>query len=357
MKKMTALLLAMAMLLSLAACGGNSDKPGGTTPGASSNNDADGSAPQAAFVVAFDQDDMPFSYLDEKGELVGLSVDVAREACNRLGWELMAEPIDWSTKDTVLDEGTVDCVWGQATESEIYLEESDHIWLTYGEIFVDATALVSSEAETIPQLEGKVLVADPEAVFALTGEDASEWGKSVWSKAASTSIADSAEDAYKALFSGKCDAVIVNAKSDEDIDFNQFDAEVDEDGYSLKTLYSSEDDETSETLYYRAVGGCFANYTEDYEKFSDVIYQMADDGTVKTLMEQWDDTPWGRLSKRFTAFEYVNDAGEDDDEWEEEEEDEELIELSEEELAELFGDESVLEITDEDYEEGETPAQ
>lgn len=355
MKKMTSLLLAMAMLLSLAACGNNSAQPGAAKPGASSADGAESFTPQAAFVVAFDQDDMPFSYLDEKGELVGFSVDVVREACSRLGWELMAEPIDWSTKDAMLDEGTVDCVWGQATESEIYFDETDHIWLTYGEIFVDATTLVTNEAEAIPQLEGKVLVADPEAVFAVTGDDASEWGKSLWSKAASTTIADSAQDAYQALFSGKCDAVVINAKSDESVDFDRFDATVDEDGYSLKTLYSSEDDETSETLYYRAAGGCFANYTEDYETFSEVIYQMSDDGTIDSIMTQWDETPWGSLTRRFSVFSYNDDVSDDDSEWEEEEEDEELIELTEEELAEMFGDESVLEITDEDYEE-EAPA-
>lgn len=358
MKKFLSLLLALAMALSLAACGSKQD----TTPDTSDKPDLpdgslseDSSAPDAEitegsetpFVVAFDQDNLPFSYLNDAGELVGFSVDVAREACARNGWELMAEPIDWKTREEVLSGGTVDCIWGQGTEAEMYAEDSEHPWLTYGELFVDATALIHSDIDTLPQLEGRVIEVEPDALFAIEGDMASQWGKFVSEKAGTIIKVESAEAAYRDLFDKKCDAVITNVKSDELIDLEQFDAEVDEDGYSLKTLYSSDDDDTSEMLFYHGIGASFTNYTDDYERLNETLYEMAEDGTISVIMQNWDNTPWGSVSNRFTIPDYSDqETGIGEDEWEEDEEDE-YADLTDEELAEMFGDLEIIDISDE----------
>lgn len=35
---------------------------------------------------------------DENGEYVGFDLDLAAEVCNRNGWELVKQPIDWDAK-------------------------------------------------------------------------------------------------------------------------------------------------------------------------------------------------------------------------------------------------------------------
>lgn len=355
MKKLLALLIALALPVSLSACGKQAPAAQNGSTSAASSSDTSGSeaAPEPGedFVIGFDEDDMPFSYLDENGELVGYSVDVARAACLACGWNLMAEPLNWDERNTVLDEGTVDCIWGHATESEYFGDEEDRMWLVFGALSVDACVTVDSELNTIPELAGKIVEVDPEAAFCLEGETANEWGTLISQTAAMIKIVKDAETAYSDLFSGRCDAAVINVLSDDLVDFDQFSAVADEDGYILKTLYSSDDDETSETLFFRGIGACFPEYNDYFDALNDAMYQLSIDGTLQALMADWEDTEWGSLSDRFLLYDYSEDEDDGSDSDYEFEDEEDYGELTEEELEELFGDMSILELTDEDFEE------
>jgi len=51
-------------------------------------------------------------YVDtQTGKLVGFDIDLAKEACKRLGVELSPQPIDWDNKTAELNNGNVDCLW------------------------------------------------------------------------------------------------------------------------------------------------------------------------------------------------------------------------------------------------------
>lgn len=360
MKKYVSLLLVFAMTLALTACGKKDPTPDGSqqTVGAEASTSAPAVRPDETpvgagedFVIGFNEDDMPFSFLNEQGELVGYSVDVARAACEYNNWNLIAKPIQWEQKDEILESGSMDCIWGQATESEYYNEETETIWLAFGEVYVDVSTLSTSEMESMEDLKGKLVEVDPEAAFVLDEENANQWAKQLQKNVKELRTADNAEAAYRDLFDGKCDAVIVNAVSDTKVDFDQFTSVADEDGYVLKTLYSSEDDETSETLYYHAIGACFAQYNDYFDALNEALYQISMNGSIQSMMEGWNDTPWGSLSNRFSVYEYNEDEEFDS----EDEEDEDYGELTPEELEELFGDTSILEITDEDYLEDVQP--
>ncbi len=43
-------------------------------------------------------------FLDEKGDTVGFDVDLAKETFKRLGMEVKFQPIDWSMKETELND-------------------------------------------------------------------------------------------------------------------------------------------------------------------------------------------------------------------------------------------------------------
>ena len=63
-------------------------------------------------VVGFDNTFVPMGFLDEKGDTVGFDVDLAKETFKRLGMEVKFQPIDWSMKETELnDSKTVDVLW------------------------------------------------------------------------------------------------------------------------------------------------------------------------------------------------------------------------------------------------------
>ena len=54
----------------------------------------------------------PFFDKNEKGEPDGLDVELAKEACRRMGYRPEFVVIDWKYKDELLTGGRVDCLWG-----------------------------------------------------------------------------------------------------------------------------------------------------------------------------------------------------------------------------------------------------
>ena len=89
MQKRT-LLASVALAALLAACG-KTEPTASTAPAA-----APAPAPAAVvkLVVGLDDNFPPMGFRDEKNELVGFDIDMAREAAQRAGLEVEFKPID-----------------------------------------------------------------------------------------------------------------------------------------------------------------------------------------------------------------------------------------------------------------------
>ena len=110
MKKLTSLLmLSLTAGALLAGCGKNE-----TAPAAQSAAPA---AP-AKIVIGLDDNFPPMGFRNEKNELVGFDIDLAREAAKRLGIEVEFKPIDWSAKEAELNGKRVDALWNGLTITE-----------------------------------------------------------------------------------------------------------------------------------------------------------------------------------------------------------------------------------------------
>lgn len=109
-RKVVSILGALVMSVSiLSGCGSNenaatagSEATGGTaavsTEGTQSAEAASQTDEAMVFTVGFDAEFPPYGYRDENGEYVGFDLDLAAEVCNRNGWELVKQPIDWDAK-------------------------------------------------------------------------------------------------------------------------------------------------------------------------------------------------------------------------------------------------------------------
>lgn len=53
----------------------------------------------------------PYNYTDEDGKPAGMDVDLAKEACRRMGYEPVFLQIEWNRRDVLLASGEVDCLW------------------------------------------------------------------------------------------------------------------------------------------------------------------------------------------------------------------------------------------------------
>ncbi len=135
MKKKFVSAMMAAMMLVLAGCGNGSTETDVDKAPVQTEESVAGSQEEAAtekineerttLTVGFDAGFPPYGYMDDNGEYVGFDLDLAQEVCNRNGWELIKQPIDWAAKDMELSSGTIDCIWNGFT---INGRENDYTW-------------------------------------------------------------------------------------------------------------------------------------------------------------------------------------------------------------------------------------
>ena len=177
MKRLTAVLLAGVMALSLCACGGTQrvnvdvdEAPAEEVSTTETKQDAQtetSSTERTKLIVGFDAEFPPYGYMDENGEYVGFDLDLAQEVCNRRGWELVKQPIDWDAKDMELSSGSIDCICNGFT-----INGRDDSY-TFSVPYVDNSQVYvvksGSDIKTEVDLAGKVVgvQADSSALAAL----------------------------------------------------------------------------------------------------------------------------------------------------------------------------------------------
>ena len=115
MKKITALALTSAMVLSLAACGGSSsDTKTSDDSKKASKSDVEYVQDKGTLVVGI-TDFEPMDYKDDNDEWIGFDADMAKAFAKSLGVDAEFVEIDWDNKVMELDGKTIDCVWNGMT--------------------------------------------------------------------------------------------------------------------------------------------------------------------------------------------------------------------------------------------------
>jgi len=216
MKKYLALLLTMVMgMTMLVGCGGT------TAP--APENDAqeqqadegedervDDSANRTQLIVGFDAEYPPYGYRNDAGEYVGFDLELAAEACERLGWELIKQPIDWDAKDMELNSGAIDCIWNGFTMTG---REGSYL---FSEPYVDNSIVfvVRADAgiEEKDDLAGKVVMtqADSSALTALTKTENNDENLALAASFAALEQTADYNTAFMNLEAGAIDAIAVD---------------------------------------------------------------------------------------------------------------------------------------------------
>ena len=112
MKKTSLLLVALMTGALLVACGTKEEPAKVAAP-------APAPAPAAAtIVIGLDDHFPPMGFRDEKNEIVGFDIDLAKEAAKRLGVQVTFKPIDWSAKEAELNGKRIDVLWNGLTITE-----------------------------------------------------------------------------------------------------------------------------------------------------------------------------------------------------------------------------------------------
>lgn len=232
-------------------------------------------------IVGFDAEYPPYGYLADKGEegykaddgntYTGFDLDMANEVCGINDWELTVKPINWDSKDVMIGNGEINCIWngftmegreGKYTFSEAYMLNSQVV-----------VVKADSDVTKAEDLAGKkVLTQADSAAFDLLGEegDQAELGKSFEGGAVQT-IADY-NNAFMQLESGQVAAVIC----DLSVAMNHMNAAADK----FKKL-----DETLQDEHY--VVGLPLGDEETANMINEALHTLDEKGKIKELADKY----------------------------------------------------------------------
>lgn len=162
-KLLTSLLTFSASALLLSACGGNSNQTAAPATSAASGEQtasapaqADNQTLPSKIVIGLDDNFPPMGFRDEKNELVGFDIDMAKAAAQHLGVEVEFKPIDWAAKESELKSKRVDMLWNGLTITE---ERKQNIAFSkpYMENHQIIVVSAGSEVKVKTDLNGKVV--------------------------------------------------------------------------------------------------------------------------------------------------------------------------------------------------------
>ena len=245
------------------------------------------------FVVGFDAEFPPYGYKDEAGEYVGYDLDLAQEVCDRNGWELVKQPIDWDSKDMELETGNIDCIWNGFT---INGREKLYTW---SKAYIDNSQVVivrnDSDINALSELAGKIVIvqADSSALAAFTGEDATDENKALCESFKDLQQVGDYNSAFLNLEAGAADAICM------DIGVANF--QVEKRGNAFRLL----DEQVSSEQY--GIGFYLGN-VERRDQVQETLDEMLEDGTYAKITEDWGLTDCACLGKLGTDAAYSQDA-------------------------------------------------
>lgn len=266
-KKIGALLIAGVMAVaSLAGCGSGSsaDATKTTTQAATqANSDSKG----GTFTVGFDQDFPPMGFVDEKtGEYTGFDLALAAEVAKRLGLEIKYQPIAWDSKDMELSSGTIDCIWNGFTMNG---REDDYTWsepyMKNDQVFV---VKADSGIKSSKDLAGKIVDVQTDS----SAQAALNDNKTLSDTFGQLIVVDNYNSAFMELESGAVDAIAMDNTvasyqiSKRGADFVVLDESIAAEEYGI---------------------GFKKGNTELRDKVQNTLEEMAKDGTMAKISEEW----------------------------------------------------------------------
>ena len=278
-KRLLSAVMASAMVLSLAACGGakTDTTTAAETTSAEAKEDttaadttaAETTAAEAAggtLIVGFDQDFPPMGFVGDDGEFTGFDLDLAKEVASRLGLEYKAQPIAWDSKDMELESGNIDCIWNGFTMTG---REDDYTWTTpymaNKQVFVVAN---DSDINSQADLAGKVVEvqADSSAEAALREDQdlANTFGQLLTTPDYNTAFMDLEQGAVDAV---AMDTIVAAYQiKQRNADFKILDDALSEEEYGV---------------------GFKKGNTELRDKVQATLEEMAADGTLAKISDEW----------------------------------------------------------------------
>ena len=273
MKKLTALMLSSAMMLSLAACGGSASTETVSSEAASSEavSTEEAASADAAAVTTVNAGKLtmstnaafpPYEMTADSGELEGIDIEVAGAIAKKLGLELQVDDMDFDAALLAAQNGKSDMVMAGVTVTDERLKVMDFSD-TYAEGIQSIIVPEDSDIATADDLSGKTIGTQRGTTGYLYCTD--DFGEE------NVIAYDNGLTAVQALNNGQVDAVVIdNAPAQEFVAANP--------GLKiLDTAYAQED---------YAIGVAKGN-TQLLDAINGALEELQDDGTLQAIVDKY----------------------------------------------------------------------
>ena len=281
MKKLTALLLGTAMVLSLAACGGSAStasSEAASSEAASSEETSEAASSEAAsestdaaelttvtdgkLTMSTNAAFPPYEMTADDGSFEGIDIDVAAAIADKLGLELQVDDMDFDAALLAAQNGKSDMVMAGVTvtdERQKVMDFSD----TYAEGIQSIIVPEDSDIATVDDLAGKTIGTQRGTTGYIYCTD--DFGED------SVVAYDNGLTAVQALNNGQVDAVVIdNAPAKEFVAANT--------GLKiLDTAYAQED---------YAIGVAKGN-TALLDAINGALEELQADGTLQSIVDKY----------------------------------------------------------------------
>ncbi len=280
MKKLTALLLGAAMVLSLAACGGtaSSSEAASSSEGASSEAASSGATSEAAagelttvnpgkLTMSTNAAFPPYEMTADDGSFEGIDIEVAQAIADKLGLELQVDDMDFDAALLAAQTGKSDMVMAGVTvtpERQNAMDFSD----SYANGIQVVIVPEDSDIASIDDMQGKMIGVQRGTTGDLYCSDTVENGGF---GEENVTPYDNGLTAVQALMNGQVDCVVIdNAPAQEFVAANP--------GLKiLDTEYANED---------YAIGVAKGN-TQLLDAINGALAELEADGTLQSIVDKY----------------------------------------------------------------------
>ncbi|MGL4107346.1 amino acid ABC transporter substrate-binding protein [Clostridium sp. LP20] len=138
-----------ALAIGVVGCGSNDKK-------AVSGMDKD------QLVLGFDDTFVPMGFKGDDGEYTGFDIELAKEVSKKLGKDIKLQPIDWTMKESELNNGNIDFIWNgfSITEERKKSVNFSNPYLKNRQVII---TLKDSSIKTKEDLKGKNVAAQDQS--------------------------------------------------------------------------------------------------------------------------------------------------------------------------------------------------
>lgn len=255
---MKKILLLLLIIFTVSSCGGELKKDNDTTER------------KRTYIIGLDDEYAPMGFRDEKGEIVGFDVDLAKEAARRMNVEFEFQPIIWDKKEAELNSGRIDIIWNGL---DITPERKGYV--LYSEPYMDNRQIIMTKKsrgfniQSIGDLAGKIVGTQAGS----NSEGYVERDSNIRSSLADFITYSTYAQAFKDLLDEKIDALIV-----------------DEVAGRYEMLNRGEDFDLFEVTIGEATElgiGFRLTDTELRDEVQKTFDEMVADGTAQKISEKW----------------------------------------------------------------------